>query len=106
MSIDYEKGLYVRIAELENGPLPRPLSSGFSGGVEYRVLVVYNPSESGECWFAMANDRNEVWYISQRHVRASSLDGADTRFHREIPALARTPSLLSRGHVRMAVKES
>ncbi len=104
MSIDFEKGLYVRIAELETGPLPRPLSSGFSGGVEYRVLAVYNPSESGECWFAMANNRNEIWYISQRHLRASSLDLGDTRFHREIPTPVRTASLLSRTPLRMARK--
>lgn len=67
--IDYERGLYVRIEELPKGPHPFPLEHGFSSTVAYRVLGVYNPSESGECWLLLSNDRNEMWHISQRHVR-------------------------------------
>ena len=78
MSLDYEKGLFVRIVELEQGPHPRPLAHGFSEQVEYRVLGMYNPSESGECWLILANDRDEIWYISQRHVRVSGLRPFDS----------------------------
>lgn len=35
----FEPGLYVHIEELENGPKPFPLQSGFSLGCAYRALV-------------------------------------------------------------------
>lgn len=82
--IDYEKGLYVTICEAERAPWPKPLSSGFSEGVAYRVLGMYNPSESGECWFVMSNDRDEAWFISQRHVRTFALDRDRLDFRFEI----------------------
>ena len=71
--IDYERGLYVTMEELSNGPRPFPLTSGFSKGVAYRVLGIYNPSESGECWLILSNDADQMWYISQRHVRTFGL---------------------------------
>ena len=77
--IDYEKGLYVTIEELRSGPNPFPLSHGFSQDVSYRVLGVYNPSESGECWLILSNDLDQLWYISQRHVRTHRLDGRCTQ---------------------------
>ena len=40
----FEFGLYVRIEELENGPKPFPLNSGFSTTHAYRALGLYNPS--------------------------------------------------------------
>lgn len=82
--IDYEKGLYVTICESERAPWPKPLSCGFSEGVAYRVLGMYNPSESGECWFVMSNDRDEAWFISQRHVRTFALDRERRDFRFEI----------------------
>jgi hypothetical protein len=71
--IDYERGLYVRIQELPKGPHPLPLQHGFSQATAYRVLGIYNPSESGECWLVLSNDRDELWYIAQRHVRTWKL---------------------------------
>ncbi len=71
--LDYEKGLYVVINELANGPQPFPLQNGFSSSIAYRVLGIYNPSESGECWLILSNDRDELWYIAQRHVRTWGL---------------------------------
>lgn len=71
--IDYERGIYVTMEELPNGPRPFPLRSGFSKGVAYRVLGIYNPSESGECWLILSNDADQMWYISQRHVRTFGL---------------------------------
>ena len=38
-----EPGLYVRIEELDNGPKPFPLASGFLMGQAYRALGLYNP---------------------------------------------------------------
>lgn len=71
--IDYERGLYVHIVQRQAGPPPLPLAQGFSEQVAYRILGVYNPSETGECWLILSNDRDELWYISQRHVRTWEL---------------------------------
>lgn len=86
--IDYERGLYVIIEELAHGPHPLPLRSGFSKDFAYRVLGIYNPSESGECWLILSNDGDQMWFISQRHVRTYGLyaDRSDLR----IPHLAST----------------
>lgn len=87
--IDFERGLYVRIVQRPAGPLPLPLEHGFSEQVAYRVLGVYNPSESGECWLILSNDRDEMWYISQRHVRTCSLLAESKQFRITLsPALA------------------
>ena len=71
--IDYERGLYVVIEQLPKGPTPFPLEQGFCAEVAYRVLGIYNPSESGECWLILSNNDDQLWYISQRHVRTFSL---------------------------------
>lgn len=78
--IDFEKGLYVTIREADRAPHPKPLANGFSERIAYRVLAMYNPSESGECWFVMSNDRDEAWFISQRHVRTFTLDATRREF--------------------------
>lgn len=70
-----QPGLYVRIVELEgdNAPRPLPLSSGFSAEQAYRVLGIFSPSETSEAFLIMANDRDEIWFISNRHVRTHAL---------------------------------
>ena len=68
-----EPGLYVRIEELENGPKPFPLASGFSIGQAYRALGLYNPSETSDAYFVLSNDRDEIWPICNRHKRAYAL---------------------------------
>ena len=68
-----ESGLYVRIEELENGSKPFPLVSGFSANHAYRALGLYNPSETSDAYFVLSNDRDEIWFICNRHVRAYSL---------------------------------
>ncbi len=82
LMIDYERGLYVRIQELSKGPPPYPSDHGFDANTAYRVLGIYNPSESGECWLIMSNNSDELWYISQRHVRTLA-QRADIRTLRE-----------------------
>lgn len=65
----FEPGLYLRVEELENGPKPFPLQSGFSLGSAYRSLGLYNPSETSDAYFVLSNDRDEVWFICNRHLR-------------------------------------
>ncbi len=71
--IAFEPGLYVRIKELAEGPQPRPLSSGFNSETAYRVLGIHNPSETAEAYLILSNDRDEIWFISNRHTRTVSL---------------------------------
>ena len=68
-----EPGLYVRIEELDNGPEPFPLTSGFSIGQAYRALGFYHPSETSDAYFVLSNDRDEIWFICNQHVRAYAL---------------------------------
>lgn len=71
-----EQGLYLRIEELDNGPRPLPLQSGFSAGTAYRVLGCFNPSETSDAYYILANDRDEIWFICNRHVRVVILDAS------------------------------
>lgn len=79
-----EPGLYVRIEELDNGPKPFPLSSGFSLGHAYRALGLYNPSETSDAYFVLSNDRDEIWFICNRHVRAYALRPDEMAFRLSI----------------------
>ena len=67
--IHLEPGVYVRVQELAGRAHPLPLQSGFSEGTAYRALGIYSPSETSECYFVLANDRDETWFISNRHLR-------------------------------------
>ena len=69
----FEPGLYLRVDEMENGPKPLPLLSGFSAGRAYRALGLYNPSETSDAYFVLSNDRDEVWFICNRHLRTYAL---------------------------------
>ena len=84
-----EPGLYVRIEELANGPKPFPLVSGFSNGYAYRALGLYNPSETSDAYFILSNDRDEIWFICNRHVRAYTLLPDQTAFRLSIREPAR-----------------
>ncbi len=67
--IHLEPGVYVRVQQLEGRAHPLPLQNGFSEGTSYRALGIYSPSETSECYFILANDRDETWFISNRHLR-------------------------------------
>lgn len=71
--MNFEQGLYVSILENINGPTPFPLKSAFSQDKEYRVLGIYNASETSEAYLILCNDRKELWFISNRHTRFSSI---------------------------------
>jgi hypothetical protein len=80
--IHIEPGLYLRVEQLPQRPHPLPLESGFSTGVAYRALGVHSPSETSECYFILANDRDETWFVSNRHFRVVGLfpERHDLRF--------------------------
>jgi len=65
--------LYVEIVPMEKGriPHPHPVDEGkFDPSYIYKVLGMYNPSETSECYFVLANPDREIWFIPQRHLRA------------------------------------
>ena len=68
-----EPALYVRIEQLPKGPWPLPLQSGFNAETAYRALGMFNPSETSDAYFILSNDRDEVWFICNRHVRTVAL---------------------------------
>jgi len=73
--IAFHPQLFVRIEELNTprAPQPRPLENGFTTDRLYRVLGVANASESSDAFFILANDRDEMWFICQRHLRFGAL---------------------------------
>ena len=89
-----EPGLYVRIEELENGPKPFPLASGFSMGHAYRALGLYNPSETSDAYFVLSNDRDEIWFICNRHVRTYALLSDELAFRLPIKDATRKQMVL------------
>lgn len=80
-----ESGLYVRIVEMqgERSPQPRPLSNGFSPHVAYRVIGLHSASETSEAYLILSNDRDELWFISNKHAR--SLGVAAARAELRVP---------------------
>ncbi|WP_133623570.1 hypothetical protein [Erwinia sp. LJJL01] len=75
-----EQGLYLRVKELENGPRPLPLLSGFSMDTAYRALGCYNPSETSDAYYLLSNNRDEIWFICNRHLRTVCLERDATAF--------------------------
>ena len=86
-------GLYVTIAEDETptAPLPKPLQNGFSRRFAYLVLGAFSLAESGEAFFILANDRDEIWFISNRHLRVDKLLPGDRAFRHRLTAPRRAP---------------
>ena len=75
MSLAFHPEMFVRIEQFggPRAPMPLPLDSGFSAGRLYRVVGVYNPSETSDAYFILPNDRDELWFICQRHLRFAGL---------------------------------
>ena len=61
--------LFLRINQIDNGPRPLPLESGFTLNTSYRALGMFNPSETSDAYFILSNDRDEIWFICNRHLR-------------------------------------
>lgn len=83
-----ESALYVRIQEMPNRPIPLPLKSGFSMDTAYRALDMFNPSETSDAYFILANDRNETWFICNRHLRTVAIAPGSTDFRRPLQDFA------------------
>ena len=64
-----EPGVYVRIVQLESGPTPFPLSSGFNTGTAYRAIGMFISSETFDAYSTLSNDRDELRFICNRHAR-------------------------------------
>lgn len=71
--LSLEPGIYLRVEQLPNGPHPLPLESGFSLQTAYRALGMFNPSETSDAYFIFSNDRDEIWFICNRHLRCLGL---------------------------------
>jgi hypothetical protein len=81
--MNFTDRLYVEIVPLEGDhpPVPHPVHHGhFDPAYVYKVLGVYNPSETSECYLMLANLNREIWFIPQRHTRAFRLVSSDEFF--------------------------
>ena len=65
-------------------PQPHPIHDGrFDPAYAYKLLGIYNPSETSECYLMLSNLRREIWFIPQRHARAYKLLDGDELFVRK-----------------------
>src|SRR3954462_470732 len=78
--MSFNDRLYVEIVPLggDHPPHPHPITEGhFDPAYAYKVLGIYNPSETSECYLMLANPEREIWFIPQRHTRAYRLITSD-----------------------------
>ncbi|MDQ6622461.1 MAG: hypothetical protein M3Y86_03100 [Verrucomicrobiota bacterium] len=77
-----QDGLYVRIEEMAGdlAPNPKPLAHGFNKATAYRVLGGFSLAESADAFLILSNDRDEIWFISNRHLRTHALRPGTTEF--------------------------
>jgi hypothetical protein len=81
--MDINPRLYVEIHPFEgpHQPHPHPIDDGrFDPSLVYKVLGMYNPSETSECYFVLANPQRQIWFIPQRHLLAYRLIDSDEFF--------------------------
>jgi hypothetical protein len=95
--IHLEPGLYLRVEQFGEKLHPLPLQSGFGVDKAYRALGVYSPSETSECYFILANDRDETWFISNRHFRVVGLFPERRELCFPLPALSDVSYIAKRG---------
>lgn len=82
-----QEGLFLRVQELDNGPTPFPLKSGFNVQTAYRALGMFNPAETSDAYFIFANDRDEIWFICNRHLRVVRAIPGSTDFRLPLKAI-------------------
>ena len=81
--MDISSRLYVEILPYDGprSPHPHPIDDGhFDPALIYKVLGMYNPSESSECYFVLANPQRQIWFIPQRHLLAYKVLDSDELF--------------------------
>ena len=91
--MDINDRLYVEILPFDGprSPHPHPIDDAhFDLRYVYKVLGMYNPSETSECYFVLANPDRQIWFIPQRHLRAYKLIDSD-EFFLEKPATVDAP---------------
>lgn len=102
--MDIDSRLYVEIHPFDgpHPPHPHPIDEGhFDPEFVYKVLGMYNPSETSECYFVLANPQRQIWFIPQRHLLAYKLIHCDEFFLRkDDPRVTSTPS------TTMTIKEA
>jgi hypothetical protein len=94
--MNYNSRLFVEIHPFEGDhqPHPHPINDAhFDPSLIYKVLGVYNPSETSECYFMLANPDRQIWFIPQRHLLAYRLIDSDEFFlaKSDLPSPAREP---------------
>ena len=85
-----DTNLFLRINQLDNGPRPLPLESGFTLNTSYRALGMFNPSETSDAYFILSNDRDEIWFICNRHLRTVAALPASHEFRLPLESSATT----------------
>ena len=85
-----DTNLFLRINQLDNGPRPLPLESGFTLNTSYRALGMFNPSETSDAYFILSNDRDEIWFICNRHLRTVAALPASHEFRLPLASSAPT----------------
>jgi hypothetical protein len=81
--MDINDRLYVEIHPLAAGQIPHPHpidEAKFDPAYVYKVLGMYNPSETSECFMVLANTQRQIWFIPQRHLLAFGLVDSDEMF--------------------------
>jgi hypothetical protein len=82
-NMDINPRLYVEIHPFDgpHSPHPHPITEGhFDPDYVYKVLGMYNPSETSECYFVLANPQRQIWFIPQRHLLAFRMIDSDEFF--------------------------
>lgn len=100
MSIHLNPNLYVTLQPLEHVK-PHPINDGrFDPAYAYKVLGLHSASETSECYFILSNTHNEIWFISQRHLRAHKLLESDELYFKLDPMKQESVlSLLTNGAI-------
>ena len=81
--MDINARLYVEIHPFDGPHSPHPHPIGdchFDPKYVYKVLGMYNPSETSECYFVLSNPDRQIWFIPQRHLLAYKLIDSDEFF--------------------------
>lgn len=81
--MDISNRLFVEIHPFDgpHPPHPHPIDDAkFDPALIYKVLGMYNPSETSECYFVLANPARQIWFIPQRHLLAYRLIDSDEFF--------------------------
>ncbi|MDB5320550.1 MAG: hypothetical protein JWN40_2181 [Phycisphaerales bacterium] len=101
-AMDVDSRLFVEIHPFDgpHPPHPHPIDEGgFDPSMVYKVLGVFNPSETSECYFMLANPQRQIWFIPQRHLLAYRLIDSDEFFLPKVEPVDRASGRAARGRM-------